>query len=91
MTTSPTPESIVVRLHQAMDAAVGLTPDDIFNVEALIEVGEFVVAFETLCTQIYEWAIALPVLSIEDLEDLGSTLGAARNLTDRLREDVADV
>jgi hypothetical protein len=91
MTTSPRPESIIVRLHQAMDAAVGLTPDDVFNVESLIEVGEFLVAFETLCTQIYEWEIALPVPAIQDLEGLGSTLGAARDLTDRLWEDVADV
>lgn len=46
-------------LNEALEAAVGLTPDDISNVQSLIDVGEWLVAFETLCTQIYEWEISL--------------------------------
>lgn len=89
MTTTPTPEEMTVRLHKAMDAAVGLTPDDISNVQSLIDVGEWLVAFETLCTQIYEWEIRLEPDVIRDLEGLGTALGARRELTDHLWEDVA--
>jgi hypothetical protein len=89
MTTTPTPEEMAVRLHKAMDAAVGLTPDDISNVQSLIDVGEWLVAFETLCTQIYEWELRLERDVIRDLEDLGTALGARRELTDHLWEDVA--
>ena len=45
MTKTPTPEEMTVRLHEALDAAVGLTPDDISNVQSLIDVGEWLVAF----------------------------------------------
>lgn len=90
MTTTPTPEEMTVRLHKAMDAAVGLTADDISNVQSLIDVGEWLVAFETLCTQIYEWEIGLEPGVMRDLEDLGSALGARRELTDHLWEGGAD-
>ena len=91
MTSKPTPEEITVRLHQAMDAAVGFPSDDILNVQSMIDVGEWLVAFETLCTQIYEWEISLVPAAIRDLEDLGTALGARRELAGRLWEDVADV
>lgn len=90
MTAKPTPEEMTVRLHKAMDAAVGLTSDDISNVQSLIDVGEWLVAFETLCTQIYEWGIGLEPDVIRDLEGLGAALGARQELTDHLWEDAAD-
>jgi len=66
-----------------MDAAIGLPEDDIDNVEGLIQVGEWLVAFETLCTQIYEWDISLPADVIGDLEDLGFAIGAAKGVRGR--------
>ena len=90
MTATPTPEEITVRLHKAMDAAVGLPPEDISNVQSLIDVGEWLVAFETLCTQIYEWEIGLEHDVIRDLEGLGAALAARRELTEHLWEDAAD-
>lgn len=89
MTTTPTPEDVTVRLHKTMEAAVGLTPDDISNVQSLIDVGEWLVAFETLCTQIYEWELRFGPAVIRDLEGLGTMLGARRELTDHLWEDAA--
>jgi hypothetical protein len=89
MTMTPTPEQMTIRLHNAMDAAARLTPDDISNVQSLIDVGEWLVAFETLCTQIYEWEVGLEPDVIRDLEGLGTALGARRQLTDHLWEDVA--
>ena len=70
MTATPSPEEATVRLHKAMDAAVGLTPDDPGNVQSLIEVGEWRVAFETLFTQIHEWEIGLDPEVIRDLDSL---------------------
>ena len=90
MTTKPTPEEMAARLKAAIDAAVGLTAADITNVRSLIEVGEWLVAFETLCTQIFEWEIGLEPEVIRDLERLGATLGARRELTQNLWEDTAD-
>lgn len=89
MTTTPTPEEMAVRLQKAMDAAVGLKAEDISNVQSLVDVGEWLVAFETLCTQIYEWEIGLEPDVVRDLEGLGSALGARRELTDHLWEDAA--
>lgn len=90
MTGQQIPKEAAVRLHQAMDAAIGLTPEDISNVETLIQVGEWLVAFETLCTQVYEWEISLPAGIVRDLEDLGSRLGARKQLTDDLWQDATD-
>lgn len=90
MTNRPTPEETTVRLHRAIDAAAGLTPDDIDNVRSLIDVGESLVAFETLCTQIYEWEIGLKPDVIRDLEALGEALGARAGFSERLWEDAAD-
>ncbi|MFH5878649.1 MafI family immunity protein [Arthrobacter sp. NA-172] len=72
-----------------MNAAVGLPVADIANVQLLIDAGKRLVAFETLCTQIFEFDIALPPERIRDLEALGEVLGANRSLTDCLWENTA--
>lgn len=90
MTSRLTREQIAGRLRQAIEAAKGLTPNDIENVQELIEVGELLVAFETLCTQIYEWEIALSPEVIRDLEELGVSLGADPTLAGDLWEDATD-
>lgn len=90
MTTNQPPNEIIVRLHRAMDAATGLPDDDVENVQLLIEVGESLEAFETLCTQIYEREISLPSEKVRDLEFLGGVLGANRRFTDYLWEDASE-
>ncbi len=90
MTTNQPPNEIIVRLHRAMDAATGLPDDDVENVQLLIEVGESLEAFETLCTQIYEREISLPSEEVRDLEFLGGVLGANRRFTDYLWEDASE-
>ncbi|WP_458112729.1 MafI family immunity protein [Arthrobacter sp. R1-13] len=69
-------EEITVRLHRAMDAAVGLPSQDIDNIEIFIRAGEELEAFETLCTQIYEYDIQLDADIIQQLAEVGTTLGA---------------
>ena len=71
-----TPDDVTVWLHRAMDAAVGLSADDIDGVESLIRAGERLVAFETLCTQIYEYDISLDPDLLRRLVEVGRSLGA---------------
>jgi hypothetical protein len=54
------PEEITQQLHLVMDAADGLPLHDVEQIEGLIQVGEQQVAFENLCTQLYEYNIYLP-------------------------------
>ena len=90
MTERPSRAEISLRLRRATDASVGLTVDDIRSVHSLIDVGELLVAFEILCTQIYEWEIGLEPGTIRDLAGLGVVLGARSDLTDHLWEDSVD-
>lgn len=54
------PDEITRRLHLIMDASIDLPLRDVEQIEGLIQVGERAVAFENLCTQIYEYEIRLP-------------------------------
>lgn len=94
MTVTPNPETynaeIKARLRSAMNAATGLTPDEIDSLNDLIRAGEELVAFEMLCTQIYEWSIPLPPAVIRDLQQLGATLGADPSDADDLWKNVKD-
>ena len=71
------PEEITRRLHLIMDAAHDLPLRDIEQVEGLIQVGERAVAFENLCTQIYEYDITLPSDLRDALVSTGEELGVA--------------
>jgi hypothetical protein len=90
MSTELTSGEIIARLHRGMDAATALPADDVDNVQSLIDVGEWLVAFETLCTQVYEWGISLPPRVIGDLERLGHALGAPGKYAERLWQDATD-
>jgi hypothetical protein len=60
-----------------MDAARSLPLDDLAQVEDLIQVGEQRVAFENLCTQIYEYDVRLPSYLRDLLAEAGQALGVA--------------
>lgn len=72
------------RLHLAMDAARSLPLGDLEQVEDLIQVGEQRVAFENLCTQIYEYDIRLPLYLHGLLAEAGEQLGVAPRYWERL-------
>lgn len=76
MSDALTPEDVTVRLHRAMDEACDLPAEDIDQVETLIQLGERLVAFETLCTQVYEYEIALDPDLVRQLVEVGRHLGA---------------
>lgn len=74
---------------RSMRFAEELPSADVSNVEVLLEAGEQLLAFETLCTQIYEWEISLSADLIRELEEVGKALGARSLFTDSLWNDVA--
>lgn len=78
------PEEITRRLHLIMDAAGDLPLRDVDQVERLIQVGERAVAFENLCTQIYEYEIRLPSSLRETLASIGQQLRVAPRYWERL-------
>lgn len=69
------PEEITRRLHLIMDAANDLPLRDVEQIEGLIQVGERAVAFENLCTQMYEYDIRLPSDLQDTLLSIGEQLG----------------
>lgn len=71
------PEEITRRLHLIMDAANDLPLRDVEQIEGLIQVGERAVAFENLCTQIYEYDIRLPSDLHDTLLSIGEQPGVA--------------
>lgn len=72
-----TPEEVTRRLHQVIDSAPELPLHDIEQIESLIEAGERAVAFENLCTQLYEYDIELPSPLRDTLASIGRKLGVA--------------
>ena len=70
------PEDIAVRLRAELAAVdTELPPDDLASIRVLVEAGEWVVALETMCTQIYEYDVTLRNAQRSSLTDLGRALG----------------
>jgi hypothetical protein len=70
------PEDIAVRLRAELAAVeTELPPDDLASILVLVEAGEWVVALEALCTQIYEYDVTLGNAQRSSLTDLGRALG----------------
>jgi len=81
------PEEITRRLHLVMDAANDLPLYDVEQIEGLIQAGERAVAFENLCTQVYEYDIRLPSDLRDTLISIGEQMGLAARYWERLDFD----
>jgi len=69
------------RLRAATHATAGQLPaQDVENVLELIEVGEPVLAFDTLCTQLFEYDASVPLSVRDELADLGRGMQLAPSL-----------
>lgn len=51
-----------------------LPEEDVDHILEFLEVGEWGLAFETLCTQLYEYDIAVPAPILAELADLGKAM-----------------
>ncbi len=69
------PSMPAARLRAALDAASGLPPEDVQNVDVLVRAGEWAVALETLCTQIHEYDVPVDTAQRALLETLGGDYG----------------
>jgi hypothetical protein len=70
------PEDLAVRLRAELaDVDTELPPDDLASIRVLVDAGEWVVALETLCTQIYEYDVTLRSAQRSSLTELGRALG----------------
>jgi len=62
----------------------GVPENDMENVADLVEVGEWEVALENLCTQLYEYGALVPEETLRRIEALGHELGVADRYWKRL-------
>jgi hypothetical protein len=54
------PRGIRERLREVLASVQTLPPQDVEKVSGLIDAGEWGLALDTLCTQVYEYDIELP-------------------------------
>ena len=67
--------AIAKDLRERLSNAVGLPEGDIASIRVLIDAGEWVVALESLCTQIYEYDLEPSADERERLRAIGRELG----------------
>ena len=65
---------IATNLRNALAEIGGLSADDVENIAALIRVGEWTIALETICSQIYEHDLDPDMSVREELIRLGRRL-----------------
>lgn len=89
MTGRASESDVMRRLRWAVVGAEvrGLPSRDVANVLGYLDAGEGQVGLELLCTQLYEFDVALPLAEIEELEELGRLLLIDDELTRALRDN----
>ena len=68
------PQDVAAQLQRSLDAVDGLPEGDIESIAVLIRAGEWQVALETLCTQVFEYDLTLPADLRAELTRLGEEL-----------------
>ncbi len=61
-----------------------LLEEDFQSIQELVSVGEYAVAFENLCTQLYEYDVLVDVNVKERLEEIGTEMSLDRSLWEDL-------
>ena len=83
------PNSVAGRLHVLMTQAAAVPSQDLNEIEHLIRAGELLLAFENLCTQMYEYAVVLSLSDLALVADLTSELRADQKYYAWLAEDAS--
>jgi hypothetical protein len=65
---------LVHQFHLILDSFVGLPERDVDSVEELVQVREWALALENLCTQLYEYD-PVPIESVRLMEEIGREVG----------------
>ena len=80
-------EDVVLQLSRATDASPELPAKDVDLIRQFIQVGEFLLAFETLCTQLYEYEVVLSHTRASLLRQIGIALGADQHYLSLLDQE----
>lgn len=75
------------RFHIVMDGTPGFPEEEIDKIEELVQVGEWQIAFENLCTQLYEFGIVLPGGSLAMIAEIGREVGVEERYWSILEAD----
>jgi hypothetical protein len=86
MTSDSRPGSVVSRLHLVLAGAGGLPLGDVDQIEVLIQAGEYLIAFENLCTQLDEYEIPLTPTELTLISELAVDLRADQRFYSRLAD-----
>lgn len=81
---------VVSRLRTFLHGVADLVPNDALNIEELIKAGEHLIAFENLCTQLYEYGVVLTSCKLQAVEQLATKLGADRRFHAWLSADAEE-
>jgi hypothetical protein len=76
---------LVHQFHLILDSFVGLRERDVDSVEELVQVREWALALENLCTQLYECDIPVPIESVRLMEEIGREVGVEDRYRNILR------
>ncbi|MCP4371709.1 MAG: MafI family immunity protein [Deltaproteobacteria bacterium] len=57
-----------------------LPKDDIESIRELVDAGEYKVAFENLCTQLYEYEIKVEPATVKELDNIGTKMKLNKSL-----------
>ena len=77
MTSAERAIALAEELRARLDDARGLPDHDVESIRVLIDAGEWAIALETLCTQIYEYDLEPSAVERDRLRVLGERLGVA--------------
>lgn len=77
-------------IRAAMDLLPGLSPPDVSSVESMLDGGEWVLAFEVMCEQAYEYDVPVSREGLDTIRALGRELGVRDFYADLLRANVHD-
>jgi hypothetical protein len=73
---SQAPHKVEERMMSIVHTLSGrLSPTDSENIISLVRAGEWGVALENLCTQLYEYDIDVPVETYQDIASVGEAMG----------------
>ena len=64
---------------------MGLPERDVDSVEELVQVREWAVALENLCTQLYEYDLPVPIETVRLMEEIGREVGVEERYWNILR------
>jgi hypothetical protein len=87
--SGPMPDegNLVHRFHRILDEIAGLDQREIERIEDLVQVGEFTVALENLCTQLYEYDVAVSDRTAIAIAAVGRTIGVEDRYWKMLRTE----